>query len=79
MREHESGADGRYPFLREWPALTLKLMLLHAAHLGVGAMGWTRGAHQAHRYGGRGAWGAPQPGRARRDPGAGVPGLGLAR
>jgi len=26
----------------------------HAAHLGVDALGWTRGAHQAHRYRGRG-------------------------
>ncbi len=42
------------PFLNEWPALTLKLMLLHAAHLGVDALGWTRGAHQVHRYRGLG-------------------------
>ena len=27
------------PFVNEWPALTLKLMLLHAAHLGVDALG----------------------------------------
>ena len=27
------------PFLNEWPALTLKLMLLHAAHLEVDALG----------------------------------------
>jgi hypothetical protein len=48
LREHENGTDagGRYPFLREWPALTLKLMLLHAARLGAGAIGWTRGAHE---------------------------------
>jgi hypothetical protein len=48
MREHENGADagGRCPFLREWPALTLKLILLHAAGLGADAMGWTRGAHE---------------------------------
>jgi len=45
------------PFLNEWPALTLKLMLLHAAHLGVDALGWTRGAHQVHRYRGLGAEG----------------------
>jgi hypothetical protein len=32
-------------------------MLLHAACLGVGAIGWTRGAHQAHRYGGLGTEG----------------------
>ena len=42
------------PFLQEWPALTLKLMLLHAAYIGVDALGWTRGAHQVHRYRGRG-------------------------
>ena len=42
------------PFLRDWPALTLKLVLLHAAHRGVDAVAWTRGAHQAHRYRGRG-------------------------
>lgn len=42
------------PFVNEWPALTLKLMLLHAAHLGVGALGWTRGAHQVHRFRGLG-------------------------
>ena len=82
MREHENGADadGRYPFLREWPALTLKLMLLHAARLGADAMGWTRGAHQAHRNGGRGAEGLKElydRTLPRRDPGAGVPGLGL--
>ena len=55
MRDHENGTDGRYPFLREWPALTLKLMLLYAARLGADATGWTRGAHQAHRYRGSGA------------------------
>ncbi len=33
------------PFINEWPALTLKLMLLHAAARGVDAMAWTRGAH----------------------------------
>lgn len=45
------------PFLQEWPALTLKLMLLHAAHVGASALAWTRGAHQVHRYGGLGAEG----------------------
>ena len=49
--------DDQSPFLHEWPALTLKLMLLHAAHLGVDALGWTRGAHQAQRYRGLGAQG----------------------
>ena len=42
------------PFINEWPALTLKLMLLHAAHLGVDAIAWTRGAHQVSRYHGLG-------------------------
>ncbi len=82
LREQENGADGRYPFLREWPALTLKLMLLHAAGLGVDAIGWTRGAHQAHRYRGRGAQGLKElydRTLPRRDPGAGVPGLGMTR
>ena len=59
MRDHENDVDagGRCPFLREWPALTLKLIPLHAARLDVDAIGWTRGAHQARRYGGRGAEG----------------------
>ena len=38
---------------REWPALALKLMLLHAARPGAGALGWTRGAHE-RLYAGRG-------------------------
>ena len=45
------------PFLHEWPALTLKLMLLHAASLGVDALAWTCGEHQARRYNGLGARG----------------------
>lgn len=48
------GLIAQAPFLNEWPALTLKLMLLHAAHRGVDALGWTRGAHQVHRYRGLG-------------------------
>jgi hypothetical protein len=42
------------PFLNEWPSLTLKLMLLHAAHNGADALAWTRGVHQEHRYRGLG-------------------------
>lgn len=42
------------PFLREWPALALKLMCLHAAHTGCDAIAWLRGQHQADRYGGQG-------------------------
>ena len=49
--------DGRPPFLKEWPALAMKLVLLHAAHEGLDAVAWTRGAHQAFRYKGLGATG----------------------
>lgn len=42
------------PWLQEWPALALKLMLLHAAHLGVDALAWTIGKMQTERYAGRG-------------------------
>ncbi len=45
------------PWLHEWPALALKLMLLHAAHQGVDALAWTPGAVQLNRYEGRGAKG----------------------
>ena len=45
------------PFWKEWPALAMKLVLLHAAHLGLDAVAWTRGAHQAIRYRGLGATG----------------------
>lgn len=50
----ENSIADESPFVNEWPALALKLMLLHAAHLGVDALGWTRGAHQAYRYRGLG-------------------------
>lgn len=45
------------PFLKEWPALALKLMLLHAANERLDAVAWTQGAHQAARYKGLGATG----------------------
>jgi hypothetical protein len=45
------------PFLKEWPALAMKLVLLHAAHQGLDAVAWTRGTHQAQRYKGLGATG----------------------
>lgn len=45
------------PFLKEWPALAMKLVLLHAAHRGLDAIAWTRGAHQVFRYKGLGATG----------------------
>ncbi len=58
---HEDGRDEELaeqsPFLHEWPALTLKLMLLHAASLGVDALAWTCGEHQARRYNGLGVRG----------------------
>lgn len=39
------------PFLREWAALALKLMCLHAAHTGCDAIAWLRGKHQVERFG----------------------------
>lgn len=45
------------PFMKEWPALVMKLVLLHAAHQGLDAVAWTRGAHQVHRWNGLGAAG----------------------
>lgn len=41
------------PLLQEWPALAIKLALLHAATLNVDALAWTPGTMQVHRYGGR--------------------------
>ena len=51
------GDEGSPPFLKEWPALAMKLVLLHAVHQGLDAVAWTRGAHQAFRYKGLGATG----------------------
>lgn len=48
------------PFWKEWSALAMKLVLLHAAYQGLDAVAWTRGAHQAFRYKGRGAKGLTQ-------------------
>ena len=45
------------PFMKEWPALAMKLVLLHAGHQRLDAVAWTRGAHQAFRYRGLGAAG----------------------
>ena len=53
----ESDDDERPPFMKEWPALAMKLVLLHAAHQGLDAVAWTRGAHQVFRYKGLGATG----------------------
>lgn len=48
------------PFWKEWSALAMKLVVLHAAHQGHDAVAWTRGAHQAFRYKGLGAKGLAQ-------------------
>lgn len=40
------------PWLHEWPALALKLMLLHAAQCGAHALAWTTGDIQRMRDGG---------------------------
>ncbi len=57
---HQSGARQGYqnrwpgkippaPFAREWIALALKLILLHAARQGYAGIGWTRGQiHESH-------------------------------
>ena len=45
------------PFMKEWSALTMKLIFLHAAHQRLEAVAWTRGAHQIVRYNGLGAAG----------------------
>lgn len=53
----QSDDDERPPFMKEWSALAMKLVLLHAAHHGLDAVAWTRGAHQVFRYKGSGAAG----------------------
>jgi hypothetical protein len=45
------------PFMKEWAALVMKLVMLHAAHKGLDAVAWTRGAQQVHRWNGLGAGG----------------------
>jgi len=42
------------PWLQEWPALALKLMLLHASQRGANALAWTPGKVQVERYRGLG-------------------------
>lgn len=42
------------PWAQEWPALALKLMLLHAAARNIDGVAWTTGTMQARRYGGHG-------------------------
>lgn len=54
-------ADEQFPpFWREWSALTMKLVLLHAAQQGLDAVASTRGEHQVFRYKGLGAVGLKQ-------------------
>ena len=53
----EADDEVRPPFMKEWPTLAMKLVLLHAAHQGLDAVAWTRGAHQVFRYKGLGAIG----------------------
>ena len=55
--ELEPDAQECPPFIKEWPLLAMKLVLLHAAHSGFEAVAWTSGAHQAFRYNGLGAVG----------------------
>ena len=45
------------PFLKEWTALAMKLVLLHSAQHGLDGVAWTKGSHQAERYKGLGATG----------------------
>jgi hypothetical protein len=56
-REVSPHDDECPPFLKEWPALAMKLVLLYAAHRGLDAVAWTRGSHQVSRYQGLGATG----------------------
>jgi len=55
--ESDTDDEVQPPFMKEWPALTMKLMFLHAAQQRLDAVAWTRGAHQAFRYNGLGATG----------------------
>ena len=43
--------------MKEWSALAMKLVLLHAAQHGLDAVAWTRGSHQVYRWKGLGAAG----------------------
>ena len=53
-RTGDASAIPAPPWAQEWPALALKLMLLHAASRNVDGLAWTTGAMQVRRYGGRG-------------------------
>lgn len=47
----------RPPWAAEWPALAMKLVLLHAAHRGLSGVSWTDGEVQVRRWKGLGARG----------------------
>jgi hypothetical protein len=49
--ERASGRVPEPPWMKEWPALALKLMLLHVAHHGLDGLVWTPGSVQKTRYG----------------------------
>jgi hypothetical protein len=49
--ERESGSVPEPPWMKEWPALALKLMLLHVAYHGLDGLAWTPGNVQKTRYG----------------------------
>ncbi len=53
----ELDSDNTPPWLNEWPALALKLMLLHAAHIGVAGLAWTLAETQVRRWDGLGSHG----------------------
>ena len=55
--EMELGDVACPPFLKEWPALVMKLVLAHAASRGLDAVAWTRGSDQVFRFEGLGATG----------------------
>ena len=55
--EYDEDDEVTPPFVKEWPALVMKLMLLHASHHGLDAVAWTRGVQQVHRWNGLGAAG----------------------
>ena len=57
LLEADEGHEQFPPFWREWSALAMKLVLLHAAHQGLDAVSWMRGEHQVLRYKGLGAVG----------------------
>ena len=55
----ETKADDEVPppFMKEWPALVMKLVFIYATQHRFDAVAWTRGAHQVFRYKGLGAAG----------------------